>query len=115
MILRILPGLLQGTLKIIPQKGTPTYYPKRTPEDGLIDWEEMDVFQVYNFVRAQTRPYPGAFAIIEGKKYTLWRCRVFDTRLTYKDAEYGDIVEQFGDKIVIKCRGGLLLLDEYER
>jgi methionyl-tRNA formyltransferase len=115
MHLRSLPRLLAGDIELLPQSGTPTYYPKRTPEDGRIDWEEMDVWQIYNAVRAQTRPYPGAYGVIEGETYRIWRCRPFDTRLTYPGAAYGACVERFGQTMIVNCRGGLLALDEVEQ
>jgi methionyl-tRNA formyltransferase len=114
MLLETLPSLLQGSAHVVPQTGTPSYYPKRTPADGRVDWEAMDVWQVYDFVRAQTRPYPGAFARIGEKWVRIWRCRVFDSRMRYDNAAYGDEVERFGERLLVNCRGGLLLLDDYE-
>ena len=35
-------------------------WPKRTPPDGIIDWETRAPY-LHDWVRAQTRPYPGAF------------------------------------------------------
>ena len=29
------------------QVGEPSYYPKRTAQDGRINWETMDVWQIY--------------------------------------------------------------------
>lgn len=114
MHLRSLPKLFAGAIEPRPQVGTPSYFPKRAPAEGAIDWEEMDVWHIYDFVRAQTRPYPGAFAEIGGHRHRIWRCRPFDTRITYPSAAYGECVERFGDRLVINCRGGLLLIDEYD-
>ena len=44
-----------------------TVFPQRTPEDGLIDWNQSTE-KIKNFIRAQTKPYPGAFTYINGKK-----------------------------------------------
>ncbi len=52
-----------------------TYYPKRVPEDGLIDWS-WDVVTLKNFIRAQTKPYPGAFTVLNGKKVTMWQAEI---------------------------------------
>jgi methionyl-tRNA formyltransferase len=112
MHLRSLPRLLSGTADFRPQVGEPSEYPKRTPADARIDWEAMDVWQIYDFVRAQTRPYPGAFGEIDGQTHRIWRCRVFDTRISYPDAAYGACVERFGERLLVNCRGGLLLIDE---
>lgn len=114
MLIENLPSLLSGSVRPVPQTGTPSYYPKRNPADGRIDWDAMDVWQIYDFVRAQTRPYPGAFAAVGQQWVRIWRCRVFDTRIRYVGAGYGECVERFGNRILINCRGGLLLLDDYE-
>ncbi len=114
LLLQHMPAILSGTVIGIPQVGAPTYYQKRTPDDGRIDWEVMDVHYLHNFIRALTRPYPGAFGVIDERNYKIWRARPFDTRITYPHAHYGEVVERFGTKVVLNCRGGLLLIDEYE-
>jgi methionyl-tRNA formyltransferase len=114
MLLRHLPELLAGEMQARPQVGEPTYYPKRTPDDGRIDWDTMDVHQIYDFVRAQTRPYPGAFGPLEGRMLRIWRARPFDTRIGYPEAAYGAVVERFGQRLLVNCRGGLLLVEDYE-
>lgn len=114
LLLRYLTDILSGRVKIIPQQGEPSYYPKRSEGDGEIDWQNMDVWQIYNFIRAQTHPYPGAFAMIDGKKIRLWSARPFDTRFKYPDSGYGVCVERFGSRMIVNCRGGLLLVDRWD-
>ena len=114
LLIEQLPSLLDGSFQSIPQVGEPSYFAKRSAEDGEIDWEQQDVHEIYNAVRAQTRPYPGAFAQMNDGLYTIWRCRVFDTRFLYPEAKYGEVVERFGEKLIVRCRGGLLLVDECE-
>jgi len=114
MLLRSLPALVSGTLKYVSQQGEPSYYPKRTPEDGRIDWENMDVFAIYNLIRATTRPYPGAYGQLGQQQCRIWRARVFDTRIVYPAVTFGEVVEQFDSALVVNCRGGLLLIEEYE-
>ena len=48
-----------------------SYFEGRRPEDGRIDWSRPAV-EIYNLVRAVTRPYPGAFAALDGEKLTVW-------------------------------------------
>lgn len=114
MILRHLPDLLETKITTYPQIGEPSYYPKRTAADGRIDWQNMDLRQIYNFIRAQTRPYPGAFGEVDGGLMRIWRARPFDTRIVYPGAAYGTVVERFGKRLVVNCRGGLLLVDDHE-
>lgn len=47
--------------------------PRRRPADGLIQWGTGSRC-VYNFVRALTRPYPGAFSWLDGRRWTIWKC-----------------------------------------
>lgn len=49
-----------------------TYWPGRTPKDGHFDPSRMSVAEVDRHIRALTRPYPGAFTLIDGKKITIW-------------------------------------------
>ena len=46
-------------------------YPQRNEQDGEIDWT-WDAQRIRDFIRAQTKPYPGAFFYIEGKKVIIW-------------------------------------------
>lgn len=47
--------------------------PQRSPSDGRIDWTQSSE-NIGLFVRAQTRPCPGAFLEIEKKKVAIWGC-----------------------------------------
>lgn len=94
-----------------------TYYPKRKPEDGLIDWE-MDIFSLERFIRALTKPFSGAYTYYKGKKITILKARIFE--LDYIDFGFnqnknGCILRILPDKkILVKSNGGILLIDEYE-
>ena len=44
-----------------------TFFDKRTPIDGMIDWS-WQIIRINNWVRAQSHPYPGAFTFYEGEK-----------------------------------------------
>jgi len=53
------------------QKGKPTYCCTRLPEDGHIDWSKTSL-EIYNLIRALTKPFPGAFTYLNGKKLFIW-------------------------------------------
>lgn len=114
MIASNIQKIFENSVNIIKQQGKTTHYPKRTPEDGLINWDSMDVFQIHNFVRALTKPYPGAFTFFNNKKILIWEAQIFDTRIIYYGKKEGEIVEVFdsGD-FVINCAGGTLLVLKY--
>jgi methionyl-tRNA formyltransferase len=46
-------------------------FPQRSPADGRINWN-LDAGSVDRFIRAQTRPYPGAFTTLHGEHLTIW-------------------------------------------
>ncbi len=46
--------------------------PKRRPEDGLIDWSRSAI-RLYDWVRALTHPYPGAFTDLDGRRVFVWK------------------------------------------
>ncbi len=86
------------------------FYPKRSADDGLIDWT-WSARQITDWVRAQTHPYPGAFTLLDHERFHIWRCG--PTGLTH-DAEPGTVVECFRDgTCYVSCgsNGSVHLLD----
>ena len=76
----IYPGMLDGSLKPRPQRDEPaTYGAARCPDDGLINWNQP-ARSVYNFIRAQSSPYPGAFTIYGGNKLPIWKADLLNTQ-----------------------------------
>ena len=74
MILRVLPRLLAGQRPGRPQpEGDGPDLPARRPEDGVVNWADGAV-QVYDFIRALTKPYPGAISWLDGRRFRLWEC-----------------------------------------
>jgi methionyl-tRNA formyltransferase len=70
------PLLAAGTAPRIVQDHTQaTSVPQRKPEDGQINWHQLSARQAFDWVRAQTRPYPGAFTFLGDEKVTIWRAR----------------------------------------
>ena len=54
-----------------------TYFGKRTPEDGQIDWN-WGALKIRNWVRAQAYPYPGAFTFYDGNKITIDKVAIIE-------------------------------------
>jgi methionyl-tRNA formyltransferase len=111
MLKRTLPRIFESSLQKEKQLGEPSYYPKRTPEDGWIDWN-ANCDQIYNLVRAVTKPYPGARAKIGAKDFLVWRCSIWSRELQvlYPDASTGDVVIEMADGFVIRCGDGLIFV-----
>ena len=85
-----------------------TSVPQRRPEDGLIDWRTKSAEQVYDWVRAQTRPYPGAFTFFGGEKVTIWRAGLGGGSAAAAAAPPGSIagVSGEGGSISVRCADG---------
>ncbi len=61
VLMRSLPGLLQGTQQETPlDLSAGSYFGGRKPDDGRIDWSGSTQ-QVHNLIRAVAPPYPPAF------------------------------------------------------
>lgn len=94
LIVEFLPKIANGTALTLhnPSRNYPAY-PKRTPADGEIDFKRS-ALDVYNFIRAITKPYPGAFAYLpDGSKIVIWKAEiVFDeSRLKKEDIVFDTI------------------------
>ncbi len=73
ILLSSLPSLENGTAKRYPQdESKATKFGRRRPEDGDIDWNRS-ADEIYNFVRALTHPFPGAFTHWQGNKFFIWK------------------------------------------
>ena len=90
-----------------------SYYKKRTPEDSLINWKNS-TFNIYNFIRAVTKPYPPAFTFLKKKKITIFKSQPFDSKIQWKKSVPGEIVEVFDNSFfVVKTLDSSLLVTEH--
>jgi len=108
------PLLASGDAPRVPQDHSlATVVPQRRPEDGLIDWGAKSARQAYDWVRAQTRPYPGAFTYLNGEKLIVWRAAPPDARDEDGGAGApGSIVRKpagAADGFGVRCADGRLL------
>ncbi len=85
-------------------------WPRRTPADGIIDWETRAPY-LHDWVRAQTRPYPGAFTYVGDSKVVVWRARPVEVETR---APAGTVVDERSEGPVVACGEGALLLEEVE-
>jgi methionyl-tRNA formyltransferase len=104
--------LLSGTAPRLRQDHTlASYGSLRRPEDGRICWNQP-ASDVHNFIRAQTRPYPGAFTYSsEGNILRIWRASLFP--FPYYGAP-GLVGHKDTDGVVVACREGAVILQEWD-
>lgn len=105
-----LPTILNGSAPRHPQDVTrATYCARRRPEDGLIDWSRS-TREVFNLVRAVTRPYPGAFTYYRGRLVTVWRALPGEEAWTALPGQVLRLDPERG--VLIKTGDGTLWLTE---
>ncbi|MFD1629061.1 methionyl-tRNA formyltransferase [Pseudopedobacter beijingensis] len=86
-----------------------TYFDKRTPEDGQIDWNWQKE-RIFNWVRAQTYPYPGAFTLF-GKE------KIIIDRISYNNSGFdnkmpnGLILKSENEIVIVKTPNGAISID----
>ena len=111
LIRELVPRLLDGTAPRIAQDPRrASAWPKRTPADGIIDWETRAAY-LYDWVRAQTRPYPGAFTFLGDEKVIVWGARPVELP---QMAPAGTVVDVGPEGPVVACGEGGLVLEEIQ-
>ena len=111
LIREYVPEIVAGTAPRIPQDSArASTWPRRRPADGIIDWETRAPY-LYDWVRAQTRPYPGAFTYLGDEKVVVWRARPVEHA---ELAPAGTVVAERAEGPVVACGEGALLLEEFE-
>lgn len=93
--------------------------PRRRPKDGLVNWRESSN-KVYNFIRALTKPYPGAFSYIHGKKIFIWKCTKLPQILNLGDLQPGMIIGPAKSPVLescglaVACGKGIVIINEIQ-
>lgn len=91
----------------------PSYYPKRDEEDGVIFWERS-TREIYNLIRAVTKPFPGAITFLDKHKIKIWKATPFDTRLFKDTTISGKILHVFlNEDFVVKTGTDSMLVTDY--
>jgi methionyl-tRNA formyltransferase len=79
---RSLKDLLSGKAKLRPNDlSLGSYYGRRTPEDGRIDWSKSAA-EIHNLVRAVAPPFPGAFCEFEGRVLKIDKTKIESRKQT---------------------------------
>ena len=110
---RVLMQIMTGTLNPVKQnEEDATYLLKRSPEDGLIDWN-APLKEIHTLVRAVSWPLPGAFGMYDGKhRLIIWRAEMLENKKYI--GMNGQIAEIADNHIDVVCRDGLLRIMDYE-
>ena len=118
MLIDLLKRLELGECPGTPQQETgEAILPRRRPKDGIINWNQTSC-EIYNLIRALARPYPGAFAFLNGKSYRIWNAAMIP--LPKSVATPGTVLgsvrspEQNACGILVATNDGAILLLDVE-
>ncbi|MCX6786165.1 MAG: hypothetical protein NTZ18_04970 [Candidatus Komeilibacteria bacterium] len=95
------------------QSGKSSFYPKRTPQDGRLDFKRPTL-EIYNLIRATAAPFPGAFCFFGQNQVTVWEAYPFDSLMDFSKYKIGQVIETINDWPVVKTTDGSLIIKNYE-
>ncbi|MBI5223466.1 methionyl-tRNA formyltransferase [Candidatus Micrarchaeota archaeon] len=105
---KMIEQMNRNTLKTSPQNPErSSKWPKRRPEDGIIDWNVMSIY-LYNWIRGLTHPYPGAFTFYQNKKLLIWKAKIANRNSDQKIMP--GTITQSDEKVFVKTGDGELEL-----
>ena len=113
MVLKVLDKIKLGILDLKEQnKNEATYFGKRNPKDGLINWQ-WSRERIRNWIRAQARPYPGAFTFLNKKKLVINSSEFSNIGYSY-NLENGLVLAVDDNECFIKTSNGALKIYNLE-
>jgi len=81
-------------------KNNNSYWRQRKDEDGKINFKKFSGFIIDRYIKALTKPYPGAWALLDEKKIIFYKSKVVNKKIK---GSFGNIVT-IKDQIYLKCR-----------
>ena len=119
LVKRNYESLVSGKIQLREQArlGGESFYPKRTKNDGLIDWRD-DIHNIERLIRAVSAPFHGAFSFLQQNRFVIERASIFYTDLEdhpYRLSCPGEVLAVFeNQKFLVRCSGGVLIIHEFE-
>ena len=80
---KMIEKIINGNYKLTTQKGKPTIFKRRKPEDSELDSSSHSLEYYYNFIRMLDDPYPNAFIKLGNKKLILKNPQFKKGKLTF--------------------------------
>ncbi len=113
LVNEIIEKIKTNSIVLSPQDNSKaTFFEKRTAEDGKInfDWQKE---RIYNWVRAQASPYPGAFGFIGSHKIVIHGVELSDMGFS-QSMQNGLVVKVENKTIYFKTQNGVIKIISIE-
>lgn len=118
MLSRLIKNLEEGRKPSLPidNETDEILLPRRKPKDGLINWNQSGE-RIYDFIRALTDPYPGAFTFLNGQKWIIQKAIVLPIENECCPGEIKGIAygfSEYSSGILVGAKAGFILVTEIE-
>lgn len=111
LLLEVLPSIIDGTAKRIPQNAEEaTYAFNIKPEDEKIDFSKTKR-EIFNQVRG-LNSWPGAYTLLRGKRIKVFACEQSDN--VYSGRLDGEIVALYKNGIGVKVSNGEVIITDLQ-
>ena len=109
------PLLRMGKLKAKKQDLSEGSFRRLSGErDSMIHWDK-DTEDIYNKIRAISRPYPGAFTELDGKRILVWKAEECQSFIFGDYEKPGTLVARLYDNsLIFKTRNGFIRITDWE-
>ena len=87
------------------------YWHQRSDKDGEIDWKTMTAKNVFNFIRALTKPYKGAYTFLKSEKIRIYSCQITKKKFYVTP---GRVLKKKNNMLVIICADHGLYVNDYK-
>lgn len=102
-----------NTERIKQLKADGIFLPQRKPTDAEIKWDAHGR-EIFNFVRAQTHPFPGAYTYLDDEKLSIWRGS-YTSGINFQDIteiQNGTLYGiSYGKGFLVKCDDGYYIIE----
>lgn len=114
IVLNAIQSLENNNINLIkPDLSKGFYVNKRNKDDGKIDFSKPSK-DIMNFIKAISKPYPGAFLYHNNKKIIIWRAHLdYNILPQYENLDIGTVVFN-NSNLLIKLKDAMLIVTDYE-
>lgn len=114
IVLNAIQSLENNNINLIkPDLSKGFYVNKRNKDDGKIDFSKPSK-DIMNFIKAISKPYPGAFLYHNNKKIIIWRAHLdYNILPQYECLDIGTVVFN-NSNLLIKLKDAMLIVTDYE-
>ena len=114
-ITKLITDASLGALSLTAQKGASYFFPKRSPDDGLIDFGTQSTMEIVNLIRGVTKPFSGAFCFTKkGERVVIFEAWEFDALIDFSSQEPGEVIDNLYGLPIVKTIDGSIVIKHYE-